>query len=433
MRGTRFWILALVTALCGTTVLATAVVGVRPAVARQQQCRDVTELPAPVPWPQRMLGAERVWPMTTGAGQVVAVIGTGVADTPFLAERQAGSTDLAPATGFGAESGRPDCLGVGTGVAGIIAGRQRAGIGFHGLAPGARILSVKVVGDSYPADRQPRGSVDPATLASGIEWATGNGATVIVVAEVAYQDSPALRAAVRRALDSGILLVAAVGETQRDEPSGTTPYPAAIDGVLGVGAIDAEGMAARGSRPAHVDLVAPGDDVLTTLPGGGLGTVAGTAYAAGHVAATAALVRAHRPDASREEVTQRLLATAAPAPEGEGSARYGYGVVNPYPAVLERAVAGEPASLPAMTRSRISAEEAARARETDRANTLAYQLVAAGAGLTVLVAAAVAFGPKGHRRRWRSGLAAVPEDRPEDEHPQPPVELLADRGKPAGS
>src|SRR5690606_40057490 len=121
---------------------------------------------------------------------------------------------------------------------------------------------------------------------------------------------------------------AAVGEPASDDPPGITPYPEAYQGVIGVGALGPDGVAA-GSRLGHIDLVAPGVEVVTTYPGDGLGLAGGSGIAAAYVGATAALVRAYRPDLSAGEVAQRLFATAAPAPEGPGSLQYGYGIVDP--------------------------------------------------------------------------------------------------------
>lgn len=407
------------------TVVATAVVPLPTASA--QQCVPAGEELAPIPWPQRMLAPEKTWPLTDGAGQRVAVIGTGVAATPYLSGRLAGSVDLAPRTQSQQDSGRRDCLGVGTGVAGIIAARPSNTVGFHGFAPGARILSAKVVADSYPTDRHPRESVAPDTLAAAIGWSVDQDAAVIAVATITYQNRRVLREAVERAQRNDVVVVAAVGEASRDDPPGTTPYPAAYPDVIGVGAIADDGSAGSASRASHVDLVAPGVELVTTRPGDGLGVVSGTAFATGFAAAAAAMVRSYRVDLSHSAVARRLFATATPAHEGVGSARYGHGVVNPYHAVLDRTVEGEPSALPSLTPPLVNEDQLARQASEDRSSALASTLAAFGVALAGLLTAVVVFGPRGLRRRWRSGLAPVPAHRPEDERPEPPVQLFSDR------
>jgi hypothetical protein len=392
----------------------------------QTQCLPSGDAVAPVPWPQPLLAPERAWPLSTGEGQRVAVVSTGVSEPSQLAGAVAASADLAPPPSFGEPSGEPDCLGVGTGVAGIIAAAGADGIGFHGVAPDARILAAKVVGDQFPTDQAMPHSIAPDTLASGIDWAADQDASVIALPTPAYQDSSALQDAVRRAQDAGAVVVASVGEPSAQEPPGIVPYPAAHDGVIGVGAIAAD-LSAGISRAGHVDLVAPGVDITTTYPAGGLGVTSGTSYAAAFVAGAVALVREYRPGLSPAEVAHRLFATATPAAEAAGSRRYGYGIVNPYLAMVDRVVEGNPAALPPVAPQVVSEEELARQAAQQRSDALASRLAIGGLAIAAVATTAVVFGAKGRRRRWRAGLAAVPPDRPEDDHPEPPTTLFGRR------
>lgn len=403
-----------------------------PPAAAQDNCIPEGEAYAPIPWAQQLLDQPRVWPLATGKGQRIAVVSTGVATNPQLARAVAASTDLAPPPEFGEESGRADCLGIGTAVAGVIAARPQGGIGFKGVAPGADVLSAKVVGDQFPNRGNSREAVAPQQLAAGIDWARGQGATVIVVPSIATADSKSLRAAVQRAHRAGILVVASVGDADDENAAAVTPYPAAHDAVIGVGAIAKDGAAGL-SRAAHVDLVAPGAEIVTTFPGDGLGPLSGTGLAAAYVAGAAALVRSHFPEASPDEVAQRMFASATPAHEGVGSRRYGHGIVNPYNAVLDRVVDDEPSPLPSLSPKVIPAEVLAQRAATERSNSFAALLAGAGLALAALATAVVVFGPRGRRRRWRAGLSTVPEDRPEDENPEPPVELFGDQKPPGAS
>ncbi|TCP53587.1 subtilase family protein [Tamaricihabitans halophyticus] len=425
MRCERPWLRLLLAATASGLLIAA--MGAPIASAQQDRCLPPGTNHAPIPWSQKAMGPEQVWPLSNGAGQRVAVVGTGVADNPFLAGQINARTNVAPPTENTNDSGREDCLGTGTGAAGIIAGKKTGGLGFHGMAPGARILSAKVVRDQHPNNREPRGSVSPEVLANGINWAIDQNATVIAVTEVTYQDGGALRAAVGRALGADIPVIAAVGEPSQDEPPGLIPFPAALDGVLGVGSITEQGVRSGASRSSRVDLVAPGENVVTSYPGRGLGPATGTGYATAYVAGTAALVKARISGLSPSDLAHRLFATAAPAPEGVGSASYGYGLVNPYAATLDRTVAGDPGTLPELQPQEVTAEELAREREHDRSNSLAYGLTAAGLGVVGVVTAVVVFGPKGSRRKWRSGISTRRLDRAEDEGPESPVDLFGDR------
>lgn len=393
--------------------------------AAQADCLPPGEKVTALPWAQRQLAPERAWPLSTGVGQRVAVVSTGIGSSPYLSGTVAASARFAPPEPYGRDSGRPDCLGLGTAVAGIIAAQPRQGVGFHGVAPDARLLAAKVVGDRFPVDRFPRESVAPGVLADAIEWAVEQDATVIVVATITYEGSRRLSRAVRRALAADIVVVAAVGEPTSNEPPGTEPYPAAYEGVIGVGALAPPGTADV-SRPVHVDLVAPGVDVLSTYPGDGLGPAHGSGVAAAYVGAAAALVRAYRPELSAEEVAHRLYATAAPAPEGTGSPRYGYGVVDPYHAVADRVTDGEPEPLPAVSPLVIPDEVLARQAAEARSDALAAKLTAASVAVAVGLAAMAFMGPRGRKRRWRAGLPPRAARSAEDERPEPPVTLFDD-------
>lgn len=399
----------------------------------QDNCLAPGETVTSVPWAQHQLAPTRAWPLSTGVGQRVAVVSSGIESTPYLDGTVAASARFAPPEPYGRESGRTDCLGIGTAVAGIIAAQPRQGVGFHGVAPDARLLSAKVVGDRFPMDRLPRNSVAPGVLAEAVDWAVAQDATVIVVPTITYQDSKALRDAVRRALDADVVVVAAVGEPASDDPPGITPYPAAYQGVIGVGSLGPDGLAA-GSRLGHIDLVAPGVEVVTTYPGDGLGPAGGSGIAAGYVGATAALVRAYRPDLSAGEVAQRLFATAAPAPEGPGSLQYGYGIVDPYHAVADRVADGRPALLPAVEPLTVSEDVLARRAAEADSDALASRLAAGTLALSLGLAVIAGMGPRGRRRRWRPGLPPRAPRRPDvDERPEPPVTLFQDRRTTPGS
>lgn len=385
------------------------------AAAAARQCLSDGTVIAPVPAVQQMMAPDRVWPLSTGAGQRVAVIGTGIAANPLLDGHIVDRTSLVPGA-----SPEEDCLGVGTAVAGIVAARRSDTVGFHGMAPGARLLSVRVVGD------EPTESVAPDTIAAAIDWAVDRQAGVVAVTAIAYQESETLRQAVRRALSGNVVLVAATGDISQNTV-GSTPYPAAYEGVLGVGSIGQNGTVSPFSRQQNVSLVAPGADVVTTYPGSGLGAAAGTAFATGYVAGAAALVRAYRPGLSGSDVVGRLLATATPAPEGTGSAAYGNGIVNPYQAVADEITAAQPKSVPGPVATTLSAAEQARLADQERGDRLAHLLAGIGVVVAVLLAAILGFGARGRHRRWRTGLAPAPQDRAESERPEPPVELFADR------
>ncbi|SCE89104.1 type VII secretion-associated serine protease mycosin [Micromonospora haikouensis] len=350
---------------------------------------------AATPWPQQRYAPQRLAALASGAGVTVGVIDSGVDRRhPQLAGRVTAGADFLDPGG----DGSGDCAGHGTGVASIIAAEPRAGVAFQGLAPGARILPVRVSEQQVVEGRESGRTVSAADFARAIRWAVDHGADVVNLSVVLYTDNPAVRAAVGYAVARDVVVVAAAGNLH--DSGDPRPYPAAYDGVLGVGAIGADGRRADFSQTGpYVDLVAPGGEVLMAAPGQGHRRAEGTSYAAPFVAATAALVRQYRPELTAGQVTRQILATVDPAPGGG----YGAGVLNPYRAVTEtwagpQGPARQAVALPAgEVDPALVARQARRAAARDRAVVVA---AVAGAAVASAVLLAVVL-PRGGRRRWR--------------------------------
>jgi membrane-anchored mycosin MYCP len=387
-----------------TVILAafTVPVAARPApAAAAPRCANPVAPAEPVtdvPWPQRRYGVDGLGVLSTGAGITVAVVDSGVDPTnPQLRGQVLKGFDGLDNGG----DGRLDCVGHGTAVASIIAARPRAGMGFRGLAPGARILPVRISEQQIIEGRESGRTVSAAQFASSIRWAVDHDARVINLSVVLYQDNPTLRDAVAHALDRDVVVVAAVGNLH--ENGDPRPFPASYDGVLGVGAIGADGVRQPFSQiGSYVDVVAPGGDVLTANPVRGHKTQSGTSYAAPFVAATAALVRAYRPDLSAAQIEARIVATADPAPAGIGEAGYGAGVVNPVRAVSETITAPRAtSSRAAMPAVPLDPAVLARAERRDTARQRALMVAAAAGGVAAVVLIVALVLPRGLRRRWQ--------------------------------
>nr|WP_232534387.1 type VII secretion-associated serine protease mycosin [Plantactinospora sp. KBS50] len=379
------------------------------------------------PWQQTWLAPERVWPFSTGAGVTVAVIDSGTdARHPQLAGRVLTGYDmLHDATG-----GDVDCVSHGTAVASIIAAQRQEGIGFQGLAPGVRILPVRV--SEREVDQANNGTgeyVSPSTFASAIRRAVDDGAQVINLSLTLSTSGPDLEAAVKYARAHDVVLVAAAGNQHHDDGRpDPTPYPAAYDGVIGVGAIEESGARVGESQIGpYVDLVAPGGSVVAATRLFGHNLFTGTSFATPMVSAAAALIRSAEPELSADEVAERIVATTDPA-RGDASLGYGSGVLDIYRAVTERLTGGAPVALPPLPELRQDAGAAARA-----ARWAAIRRVALWAllGTAVAVGSVVAVGlvlPRGRRRGWRPvrpadppPAAATETDEPEEKFFQVPV------------
>jgi membrane-anchored mycosin MYCP len=344
-------------------------------------------------WALQRLSPVRMHALGTGAGQVVALIGM---------EVDAGNSQLtdavAPLVRVGKDPSpkRLDCSGTGTFLAGLIVARPDPAntTPVAGLAPGVRLVPI-TIGDA-PARQQ--AIPTPAQLAQAFDAALTAHATVICVTTAATEDSPALEAAVRRALAADVVVVAA-GATQSSVGQAPGPtFPTSYPEVLSVVGVDEFDQPVTGSdHGSYTDLAAPATQLWSTgpVPAGYTGyshialesmPTAGAAY----VAATAALVREAYPRASGAEVSDRILATTDVA---GGQA---WGVVDPLRAVTEvltpqgdrivdhpKNVAPMPVLDGVSTQTRLRAAAA----------------VAAGVAATAAALALTAAGRRG--RRWR--------------------------------
>jgi hypothetical protein len=228
-----------------------------------------------------------------------------------------------------------DQAGHGTFVAGIIAAGLDNGVGIAGMAFSAQLVVAKVVG----AD----GTIDPDLEARAIRWAVDNGARVVNLSLGGVRDpldprrdtfSDLERSAVEYAYSKGAVVVAAVGNGDQapTQPWNYASYPAALPHVIGVGAIGRNGdIPAFSNRDAvYVDLVAPGDDIFSTLPrtltaahptcedqgysdcgSFEFRNAGGTSFAAPQVSAAAALLLAVRPSLTADQVAAILERSAS--------------------------------------------------------------------------------------------------------------------------
>ncbi len=406
-------------AILAATVLLGGVLALAPAAPARAAgpCGDSEAKPGTVirevPWHQKWLTPERVWPFATGAGQTVAVLDTGVDGThPQLTGQVQAGFDLLLNKDNAANV---DCISHGTAVASLIAARKSDDVGFHGLAPDARILPVRLSNVDPASD--PDGPKQPtaAMVARAITWAATHGATVIDVSSALTGPDLQLQEAVRQAVAAGIVVVAAAGD-QRDTNLAADPptYPAAYDGVLGVGSVD-QGYARSGNSNIgpYVQVMAPGDGTVAATRISGYQLWTGTSIAAATVAATAALVRQAWPKLAPRDVVKRILATADPTPGGQHGIAYGHGIVDPYRAVTEQLGHRVPAGVPEFTPPSSGTAGTGHADWWDRTAKIAVVAAGSAAFLMLVVAAAAVVVPKGRRRRWRPTRSPRPMDRPE--------------------
>ena len=400
-------------ALISVAVVVTALLPAAPAQAKAYTCPQLpgaAQVSKATPYETSLFAPERLAPFATGAGVRVAVIDSGVDAThPQLRGRIDRGKDFL----HGHPDGRQDCVGHGTAVSSIIVARHTEGAGLQGLAPDATMVPVRISEQVDPNGRAAGGQeTSPATFAQAIDWAaspSGGNADVINMSLVMTANSDRVRNAVARALDRGVVVVAAVGNDGGPTDANPDPYPAAYPGVIGVGATDVNGV--RGDFSQHgryVDVMAPGVAVTFAARRSGHTTGGGTSYATPFVSATAALLKQRFPSLTPAQVARRILATADPAPGGRRSDLYGFGVLNPYRALTETlGPESPPPPAPAVMHTEDPAALALAARRA-HAQDMSLLVAGIGAGVVLLVVVVAAALRRGRRRGWRPPDPEVP-------------------------
>jgi len=278
--------------------------------------------------------AKSMWKVSSGKGMTVAVVDSGVnASTPELRGK------VLPGRNFvePGKDARTDPDGHGTAMATLIAGNGADGQGVMGLAPDARILPLTVSGTSKEAAR----SSAPA-LTKAIRYAADSDAKIINMS-LAFQDYllkkgelEKLQKAVDYAIERGKLLLAGSGND--GTTSNDLTYPAASDGVAGVGAVDKNLAHVKFSNfGSQVALAAPGQDIpINCIGKSGYCRSGGTSQATGITSGAAALIWAKHPKWTGNQVLRVMMETAGKPADGKIPSRYlGYGTIRPRYNVLE--------------------------------------------------------------------------------------------------
>jgi Subtilase family len=275
---------------------------------------------------------QRVWPLSEGAGVVVAVLDSGVqASVPDLRGVVLSGTDVTGRRDNGETDFNTVGPGNGTMMSVLIAG-QGHGTGMAGIAPEAKILPVVVNAGALDA------GVSSAAMAAGIVYAVNHGAQVISIPQAGRTPSAAgcpaaEQAAVAYAVSRDVVVVAAAGNISL---TGTGPaQPASCAGVLAVSAAGQDGARWPGGvRQPYIAVAAPGAGLITSgRDGRFVAAVDGTRSASALAAAAAAVIRSRYPLLPWYQVMRRLTGTALPEGGKVPNESSGYGIVR-----LDRAV-----------------------------------------------------------------------------------------------
>lgn len=246
---------------------------------------DVSEVPYadplfPLQWSLDHMNAAEAHLVSTGLGVKVGVVDSAIDSThPDLTDSVIDTRDFVrKSPGSAAEAH-------GTAVAGIIAADSTNAMGMVGMAPAAKLVGLRACWQ--PAGQS--GRCNSFSLARALNFAILNEFDVLNLSLGGPTD-PLIEELLTTAIDAGIIVVAASGETD------TLAFPASLPGVIAAGA------AVSGRIPA------PTEDVISTAPHNSFRYVDGSSIAAAHISGVAALLLAQQPDLSSTQITDALNA-----------------------------------------------------------------------------------------------------------------------------
>lgn len=209
--------------------------------------------------------------------------------------------------------GAPSASRHGTAVASLLVGSG----GVEGAAPGQLLLAADVYGND------PAGG-NASAIARALGWLVQSGVAVTTISLVG-PDNKLLSAAISRAQQRGMLIVAAVGN---DGPAAPPAFPASYRGVFAVTGVDARNRALpEAGRALHVDFAAPGDAVFAATGAGSADRLRGTSFAAPLVAGRLAR---HYPAPAIDRIAPAVTALVLEARDLGRRGRdkiYGHGLV----------------------------------------------------------------------------------------------------------
>jgi thermitase len=283
-------------------------------------------------WGMTKIQAPQAWDVTTGSSDVkIAILDTGIDQNhPDL------SSKIVANQNFTTSSTVDDLYGHGTHCAGIAAAITDNNAGVAGVGFNTSLMNVKVLDD--------KGSGYYSWIASGITWATDNGAKVISMSLGGSSGSSTLQSAVDYAWNHGVVVVAAAGNNHNTKPS----YPAYYANCIAVAATDQnDAKASFSTYGSWVDVAAPGVSIFSTAPnhtnylqqhgyfGYNYGYLSGTSMATPFVAGLAGLLWSTSYGTSNTSVRSRIESTADKI--GGTGTYWQYGRINAYKAVASAA------------------------------------------------------------------------------------------------
>lgn len=200
--------------------------------------------------------------------------------------------------------------GHGTHVSGIIGAIGNNQRGIIGVAPEAKILPIKAIGNDLTSAGTNYNLSTNATLLKGIEYAVKQNVKIVNLSLQHFDYDSDLKDTIEAASD--VLFVVSAGNDGENLDSVDTSgrYPGMYDcsNMITVAALNCMGeLSTISNYNGTTQIAAPGEDILSTLPSNTYAFWSGTSMAAPHVSGVAALIWSYYKDLTAAQVKQRII------------------------------------------------------------------------------------------------------------------------------
>lgn len=264
---------------------------------------------------------DKAWTQIENPGTLVtiAVLDTGIDEN----HEDLSSKILANGYNFGDNNqSLTDYAGHGTAVAGVIAAQINNNLGIAGVVgnQNIKILPLKI--------QDFRGSMYVSYAVLAIDYAIEQKVDIINISSGSDYYSEVYNQAIQKAINNGIIVVASAGNGGHS--GNPLFYPATFEGVISVGSTDVnDEVSIFSEHNEYVDFVAPGEDILTTIPNDDYMELDGTSFSAPYVAGICGIIKSIKSDYNSQEIQNLLEETALDLGEEGKDNYYGNGRINP--------------------------------------------------------------------------------------------------------
>lgn len=267
---------------------------------------------------------EPAWRYTVGSRKViVAVIDTGIDPNHPDIKPNLWHEKRTNIYGWDFITNRPNPIddhSHGTHVAGILGAVFNRKAGVSGVAHEVSIMALKYYSEKNTGFQNLKNSI------KALNWAIDHGANVINYSGGGPEFSIDEYSAIKRAMDKGIMIIAAAGnERQNADLPKNYYYPCSytLDNVICVAAINIhdELVASSNWGQAHVDVAAPGENILSSVPGGKYAYMSGTSQATAFVTGAVILIQSLNPFLTPREIKGIINSSVRKLPSLAGKIR----------------------------------------------------------------------------------------------------------------